>query len=146
MALGARMLTKSCTCVENILQKNPKEKKEQTTLVSMKRATAAAAAEGRGEAVKGNPLYLSGVFVLTIRHLQHPVHVHIVGVKGILLHLRGMRRQRMSRRSPLAIWSRSFAVRLADVSAHADKTGKMPQLPVCICVFRRELLLKKSTL
>lgn len=38
--------------------------------------------------MKDESIYLSSVFVLTIRHLQHSVYLHVVRVEGLLFHLR----------------------------------------------------------
>lgn len=59
-------------------------------------------AHGYDLRIKEGSLYLSRVFVLTIRHLQHSVYLYIVGVKGLLFHLRagkGKERERKKERT-----------------------------------------------
>lgn len=50
---------------------------------------------------KEGSLYLSRVFVLTIRHLQHSVYLDIVGVKGLLFHLRDRKGGKKGKNKPL---------------------------------------------
>lgn len=118
-----------CLCGKNILQKSRKNEKKRANVFRHvdTNETCTSASQGWDERMKGNSFYLSGVFVLTIWHLQHSVYVYIVGVKGLLFHLREIGRGMMRGRgrewttgahSPSGAWALRFECTHADVSAH----------------------------